>query len=67
MIELTEEEFAIIYDALETVNDPFSDAEVSEIITKEHFAWVVVQRAAERNAANAWDNSEDQLQELPEH
>lgn len=49
MVELTEEEFGIIYDALETVNDPFSDAEVSEVVVKEHFAWAAIQRAAERN------------------
>ena len=67
MVELTEEEFGIIYDALKTVNDPFSDAEVSEIVTKEYFAWVAVQQAADRNAPTGEDNSVDQSEELPEH
>ena len=48
MVELTEEEFEIIYDALETVNDPFSNASVEEVILVERKAWKSIQVAKAR-------------------
>ena len=48
MVELTEEEFEIIYDALETVNDPFSNAGVEEVIIIERNAWKAAQAAKAR-------------------
>lgn len=52
MIELTEEEFKIIYDALKLVNDPFSDAEIEEVIIAELEAWKAIQDADRRYNAD---------------
>ena len=55
MIELTEEEFNTIYDALALVNSPDADEyeNVEEIIISERRAWKAIQDAADRyNAAH---------------
>ena len=46
MVELTEEEFQIIHEALETVNDPFSNASVEDVILIERRAWEVVKKVS---------------------
>jgi hypothetical protein len=50
MIELTEEEFKVIHDALWLVNDPSADEEenVEEIIIAERRAWNVIKAVADR-------------------
>ena len=53
MIQLTEEEFSIVYNALALVNDPNADEteNVEEIIIAERQAWKAIQDAAYRYSA----------------
>ncbi len=50
MIEMTEEEFGIVYEALEMANNPYTEDDVPTLVAQEFQAWKVVKDVRSRAA-----------------
>lgn len=57
MIEMTDEEFDVVYDALETANSPYGEDEIADVITKERQAWDVVRQVRDRAGPSGPDHA----------
>ncbi len=48
---VSDEDWAVIYEALRAANTPYTHDEVAYIVTMERRAWDIVQRVTEGNSA----------------